>query len=199
MNEILKQMRGEVLVRMDVHADYAEDYVRRCVEVLERTAPTTPAGGAGQGHQLLQRAVCAALASRSASAARRTATPTTRAGSRPCSTAPSAAASSRRSASTTPSGDQRGRRAQPAHPRRRRPRLPLARHPDLVLPAQLAVALARQYFKYGHGRRGRCSSTASSSRCGPRSRSSCRRWRGPCSRPRRCSHGLRGLSPPTGR
>ena len=64
MNEILKQMRGEVLVRMDVHADYAEDYVRRCVEVLERTGADNAGGAArAKATSFFQRAVCAALAS----------------------------------------------------------------------------------------------------------------------------------------
>lgn len=37
MNHIIRAARGEVVVRMDVHCEYASDYVRKCVEVLERT------------------------------------------------------------------------------------------------------------------------------------------------------------------
>src|SRR5512138_850542 len=34
---IVKQATGDVIVRMDVHAEYAPDYVRSCVETLEKT------------------------------------------------------------------------------------------------------------------------------------------------------------------
>ena len=37
MNEAIRRARGDVIVRMDVHCEYARDYVRKCVEVLERT------------------------------------------------------------------------------------------------------------------------------------------------------------------
>jgi glycosyltransferase involved in cell wall biosynthesis len=64
MNEVLRRARGDVIVRMDVHADYAPDYVRRCVEVLERTGADN-AGGAARARatSFFQRAVCAALQS----------------------------------------------------------------------------------------------------------------------------------------
>ncbi|WP_218277043.1 glycosyltransferase, partial [Pseudomonas sp. FW306-2-2C-D06B] len=35
MNRMIKRSRGDVIVRMDVHAEYAPDYVRKCVEALE--------------------------------------------------------------------------------------------------------------------------------------------------------------------
>ncbi len=64
MNEIIRRARGDVIVRMDVHADYAPDYVRKSVEVLERTGADN-AGGAARvrAKGFFQRAVCAALAS----------------------------------------------------------------------------------------------------------------------------------------
>lgn len=37
LNAILRACRGDVIVRMDVHCDYAPDYVRTSVEVLART------------------------------------------------------------------------------------------------------------------------------------------------------------------
>lgn len=62
MNEIIRRASGEVIVRMDVHAEYASDYVRRSVEVLERTGADN-AGGAARTRATspFQRAVCAAL------------------------------------------------------------------------------------------------------------------------------------------
>lgn len=62
MNEAVRRARGEVIVRMDVHAEYALDYVRRSVEVLERTGADN-VGGAARTRSTapFQRAVCAAL------------------------------------------------------------------------------------------------------------------------------------------
>ena len=41
LNACVRRARGEVIVRMDVHADYPTDFIRKCVEVLERTADTS--------------------------------------------------------------------------------------------------------------------------------------------------------------
>ena len=64
LNECIRRARGEVIVRMDVHADYAPDYVRKCVEVLERTGADN-VGGAQRpaARTFFQRCVAAALAS----------------------------------------------------------------------------------------------------------------------------------------
>lgn len=64
MNEVIRRARGDVIVRMDVHAEYAPDYVRKSVEVLERTGADN-AGGAARalGRTPFQRALCAALSS----------------------------------------------------------------------------------------------------------------------------------------
>lgn len=62
MNAILRESRGEIIVRMDVHCEYAPDYVRKCVEVLEKTGADN-VGGAQRARAttLFQRALCAAL------------------------------------------------------------------------------------------------------------------------------------------
>jgi cellulose synthase/poly-beta-1,6-N-acetylglucosamine synthase-like glycosyltransferase len=64
MNEIIRQSRGEIIVRMDVHCEYAPDYVRKCVEVLQHTGADN-VGGAQRARATsrFQRAVCAALQS----------------------------------------------------------------------------------------------------------------------------------------
>jgi succinoglycan biosynthesis protein ExoA len=64
MNEILREARGDVIVRMDVHCDYAKDYVRKCVEVLERTGADNVGGAQrSRAKTAFQRALCAALSS----------------------------------------------------------------------------------------------------------------------------------------
>jgi succinoglycan biosynthesis protein ExoA len=44
LNEAIRAARGSVVVRMDVHCEYAPDYVRRCVEVLEATGADNVGG-----------------------------------------------------------------------------------------------------------------------------------------------------------
>lgn len=64
MNEIIRHMRGDILVRLDVHGDYAPDYVRQCVQVLEQTGADN-VGGAARARSLswFQQALCTALTS----------------------------------------------------------------------------------------------------------------------------------------
>lgn len=64
LNACIRRARGEVIVRMDVHADYPPDFIRRCVEVLERTGADN-AGGAARprSRTFFQRCVATALAS----------------------------------------------------------------------------------------------------------------------------------------
>jgi len=64
LNRILDAAKGEVIVRMDVHCEYAPDYVEKCVEVLERTGADN-VGGAQRCHGKteFQKAVCTALRS----------------------------------------------------------------------------------------------------------------------------------------
>ncbi len=62
MNEAIRRARGDVIVRMDVHCSYARDYVRRCVEVLERTGADNVGGAQrARAETPFQRALCAAL------------------------------------------------------------------------------------------------------------------------------------------
>ena len=61
---IVKQAAGEVIIRMDVHAEYAPNYVRTCVETLERTGADNVGGAQrAKAKTLFQRALCAALES----------------------------------------------------------------------------------------------------------------------------------------
>ncbi len=61
---MVKQATGDVIVRMDVHAEYAPDYVRQCVETLERTGAENVGGAQrAKAKTFFQRALCAALSS----------------------------------------------------------------------------------------------------------------------------------------
>ncbi len=64
MNAMIAEARGEVVIRMDVHARYAPDYVRQCVAVLDETGADN-VGGAQRAiaQSWFQRALCAALES----------------------------------------------------------------------------------------------------------------------------------------
>lgn len=44
MNIALAQARGDVIIRLDCHAEYAEDYVQQCLEVLNRTGADVVGG-----------------------------------------------------------------------------------------------------------------------------------------------------------
>jgi glycosyltransferase involved in cell wall biosynthesis len=64
MNEGIRRARGTVIVRMDAHADYAEDYVAASIATLRRTGATTAGGAArARARNGFQRALCAALSS----------------------------------------------------------------------------------------------------------------------------------------
>ena len=59
---LVKQATGDVIVRMDVHCEYAADYVRQCVEVLERTGADNVGGSQrARARTAFQRALCAVL------------------------------------------------------------------------------------------------------------------------------------------
>jgi glycosyltransferase involved in cell wall biosynthesis len=64
LNRVIRASSGAVVVRMDVHAEYAPDYVEKCVEALARTGADN-VGGAQRctAHTPFQQAVCAALGS----------------------------------------------------------------------------------------------------------------------------------------
>ncbi|HKE16053.1 MAG TPA: glycosyltransferase family 2 protein, partial [Kofleriaceae bacterium] len=64
LNRIIREARGDVIVRMDVHCEYASRYVSACVDVM-RTTGADNVGGAQRARPQtrFQRALCAALAS----------------------------------------------------------------------------------------------------------------------------------------
>lgn len=64
LGHAVRAARGEIIVRMDVHCEYAPDYVRKCVEVLERTGADNVGGAQrAKAKTPFQRALCAALES----------------------------------------------------------------------------------------------------------------------------------------
>ena len=64
LNRLVRAARGDVIVRMDVHCEYAPSYVRRCVETLERTGADNVGGAQrARARTFFQRALCAALES----------------------------------------------------------------------------------------------------------------------------------------
>ena len=64
LNECIRRARGEVIVRMDVHATYAPDFVARCVDALDRTGADNVGGAARpMATTFFQRCVAAALQS----------------------------------------------------------------------------------------------------------------------------------------
>jgi glycosyltransferase involved in cell wall biosynthesis len=64
LGAMVKQATGDVIVRMDVHCEYAPDYIRTCVETLERTGADNVGGAQrAKSKTFFQRALCAALES----------------------------------------------------------------------------------------------------------------------------------------
>jgi len=64
LNECIRRARGDFIVRMDVHAEYAPDFVRNCVGVLDRTGADNVGGPAKpRARTFFQRCVAAALGS----------------------------------------------------------------------------------------------------------------------------------------
>jgi succinoglycan biosynthesis protein ExoA len=62
LNHAIRAARGEIIVRMDAHTEYAPDYVAQCVAALESTGADNVGGAARtRGTGRLQRAVCAAF------------------------------------------------------------------------------------------------------------------------------------------
>ncbi len=64
LNAALEKARGEIVIRMDVHTFYADDYIARCVETLERTGADN-VGGPWRAHGVgyMPRAIAAAFQS----------------------------------------------------------------------------------------------------------------------------------------
>ncbi len=44
LNAAIRAARGQIIIRMDVHAEYAVDYLRQCVEALERSGADNVGG-----------------------------------------------------------------------------------------------------------------------------------------------------------
>ncbi len=64
MNAAIRRARGQVIVRMDVHCEYAPDYVRRCVDALARSGADNVGGAQrARARTRFQRALCSALES----------------------------------------------------------------------------------------------------------------------------------------
>ncbi len=64
MNAAIRRALGEIIVRMDVHCEYAPDYVRQCVEALERTGADNVGGAQrARAEGRFQDAMCRALRS----------------------------------------------------------------------------------------------------------------------------------------
>ena len=65
LNAAVRAARGDILIRMDAHSEYAPDYVRQCVAVLEETGADNVGGPARtRATGWLARAVAAAYHSR---------------------------------------------------------------------------------------------------------------------------------------
>jgi glycosyltransferase involved in cell wall biosynthesis len=65
LNACLARARGDVIARMDVHTDYATDYLAQCIATLEiRKADNVGGPWIATGDQPMQRAIVAAFQSR---------------------------------------------------------------------------------------------------------------------------------------
>lgn len=64
LNAAIRAARGEIVVRMDLHTEYAEDYVAQCVMALEQTRATCVGGPwLAKGTSPTQRAISKAFGS----------------------------------------------------------------------------------------------------------------------------------------
>ena len=65
LNVAIRRAHGEIMIRMDVHAQYAHDYIRQCVMALDETQADNVGGPAlTRGVTYIQRAICLAYHSR---------------------------------------------------------------------------------------------------------------------------------------
>ena len=68
LNAAIRAARGDIIIRMDAHTDYAPDYVRQCVRVLGETEADNVGGAwVATGRSWLQKAIALAFHSRFAS------------------------------------------------------------------------------------------------------------------------------------
>ncbi len=64
LNHIVKVARGDVVVRMDVHCEYAPSYVSACIAALDKSGADNVGGAQrAKAKSAFQRALCAALES----------------------------------------------------------------------------------------------------------------------------------------
>ena len=64
LNAAIRAARGEIIIRMDAHTEYAPDYIRRCVEALDATGADNVGGPwVAKGAGYSSRAVAAAFQS----------------------------------------------------------------------------------------------------------------------------------------
>ena len=64
LNTAIRLARGEIVVRMDVHTEYADDYVEQCVGALKQSRAMCVGGPwLAKGNSLRQRAIAAAFGS----------------------------------------------------------------------------------------------------------------------------------------
>src|SRR5581483_2325727 len=64
LNEAIKIARGDIIIRMDAHTEYAPDYVQRCVETLLKTNADNVGGPwIPKGTGFISRAIAAAFQS----------------------------------------------------------------------------------------------------------------------------------------
>jgi succinoglycan biosynthesis protein ExoA len=62
LNRAIRAARGEIIVRMDVHAEFAPDYIRKCVEVLEQSGADNVGGPTRtEAHGTLARTIATAF------------------------------------------------------------------------------------------------------------------------------------------
>lgn len=77
LNRALAAARGDVIVRMDVHTTYADDYVAQCLAALERTGAANVGGPwRAEGEGPWGRAIAAAFGSRWVAGGARSRSPT---------------------------------------------------------------------------------------------------------------------------
>ena len=60
LNAALARSRGEVILRMDAHTEYAPDYVRQCLAVLAETGASNVGGPVMRGRRIVRPAPVAA-------------------------------------------------------------------------------------------------------------------------------------------
>jgi len=64
LNAAIRAARGQIIIRMDAHTEYAPDYVARCVELLEKTGADNVGGPwLAKGDGYVSRAIAAAFQS----------------------------------------------------------------------------------------------------------------------------------------